>query len=54
MRVNKSASKTVIVLSPGSGTCPKLLIGSYKVVIKDDYHGAVKIGNTLLKRASSL
>ncbi len=51
VKVQKDASRTVIIMSPpAGGNCPRIVAsGKANVKIRDDYHGKVSANKLLLK-----
>ena len=41
MRVLNNKSKTVVVMSPSTGSCPRMIV-TKGVKFRDDYHGELR------------
>jgi hypothetical protein len=50
MRILSNKSKTVFVMSNSGANCPRAVITSKKMALRDDYKGNLKFGKTIAKK----
>jgi hypothetical protein len=54
MKLIKSDSRVVFVVSDGGGGCPRAIINTGKIKLRDDYHNRLNTKNKFVRKFFTL